>query len=345
MRLTAARYYSQMGNGELHRTATTAGREIDFEWSDANGDGKVQTDELGDVVFVSGGWDPANPTAPSPNIVDQTDAPYSDELIVGLEHEINRTFGIGANFIYKKNQNFTWNIRDGEQNNAFWEQVTNTGVTVFQPVSTRSQALHYQQREGYDRTYTGLEFFLTKRYADGWMANASFVWANPKQSWDASGVGYTDPTNIAIFDDRISAAGSRTGSFFGASRWYFKGSGMYQFGGGFSIGTFFQVREGNVIAPYVRTGFRAFGSGRVNAVQAPFGTLRLGSYWNLDLRAEKTFDLSDRGRLHLIVDAFNLSNNDIVLATFNQINSTSFDRISEVQQGRTIRFGARLVLR
>ena len=94
-----------------------------------------------------------------------------------------------------------------------------------------------------------------------------------------------------------------------------------------------------------RAGNRAFGSGRVNAIQAPFGTLRLPTYWDLDLRAEKTFDLSDRGRLHLIVDAFNLTNNDIVLATHNQINSSNFDRIREVEQGRTIRVGVRLVLR
>jgi len=45
------------------------------------------------------------------------------------------------------------------------------------------------------------------------------------------------------------------------------------------------------------------------------------------------------------VDAFNITNNDIVLATYKQLNSSLTGRIREVQQGRTVRFGARLVLR
>ena len=146
-------------------------------------------------------------------------------------------------------------------------------------------------------------------------------------------------------DGQIVASGSRTSSFWGASRWYLKASGMYQIGEGFSFAGYFQVREGNIIAPYVRSNNRANSSGRVNAIQDPFGSHRLSTFWNLDLRAEKTFDFADRGRFHLIVDAFNITNNDIVLATYNQINSSLTGRIREVQQGRTVRFGARLVLR
>ncbi|MFQ5529739.1 MAG: hypothetical protein ACE5FP_05255 [Gemmatimonadota bacterium] len=65
----------------------------------------------------------------------------------------------------------------------------------------------------------------------------------------------------------------------------------------------------------------------------------------LDLRGEKSFDLGARGRLHLIVDAFNVTNNDVVLGAFNQVNSVNYGRITEVVQGRTIRLGMRLVLR
>ena len=76
-----------------------------------------------------------------------------------------------------------------------------------------------------------------------------------------------------------------------------------------------------------------------------FGDERLPTFWNLDLRAEKTFDLSDRGRVHLIIDAFNITNNDIVLGQASTLTSSTFGRITDVVQGRTIRLGARLVLR
>jgi len=348
LKLSAARYYSQMGAGEYQRQNTTSGREMDFAWTDLNGNGFVDAGETGDLLWISGGWDPADPTAPSPNIVDDTSAPWTNELIIGLEREIHRSFAVGGNFIYKKNSNFTWDPRDGEENDAFWTQVTQITsvgpIQVYQPVGPRSISNHYQQRNGYNNQYTGVELFLNKRFADKWMGNTSFVWASPKQNYTAS-TGYTDPTNIPQQDGNINAAGSRTDSYWGASRWFLKMSGMYALPAGFNVSAFIQFREGNIIMPTIRSNNRAFGAGRVQMMTEPFGSTRLPTFWSVDLRAEKTFDLSDRGRIHLIVDAFNLFNQDTILATSNQINSSVYERIREVQQGRTIRFGFRAVLR
>ena len=348
LRLNAARYYSQMGAREAQRINTTSGPEMDFTWTDLNGNGQVDAGETGDLLWVSPGFDPANPTAPSSNRLTDTDAPWTNELIVGIEREINRSFAIGGNFIYKKNSNFTWNPREGEKFDSFWEQVTQTigGVetTFFQPTGPRALGNVYQQREGFNTQYTGVEVFLNKRFADGWMGNASFTYANPTQNFTES-IGYTDPTNVGVTDGQINAAGSRTGSFWGASRWFFKTSGMYSLPAGFNVSGFFQVREGNIIAPTIRTGNRAFGSGRVQVIQDTFGSQRLPTFWTLDLRVEKTFDLNDQGRIHFIVDAFNVLNQDTILATSNQINSSVNGLIREVQQGRTIRFGFRAVLR
>ena len=347
LRLNAARYYSQMGAGEYHRQATTAGREIDTTWSDLNGNGQVDNGETGDVLWISGGWDPANPTAASPNIVDETSAPWTNELIIGVERELSRSFAVGGNFIYKKNSNFTWNPRDGEENDAFWTQTSNSsGVQFYEPVGPRSISNHYQQRNGYNTQYTGVEVFLNKRFADKWMGNASFVWASPKQNYTES-TGYTDPSNIAVTDGQINAAGSRTQAYWGASRWALKMSGMYSLPAGFNVSGFMQFREGNVIAPYtfISSGNRAFGAGSVNVIRDTFGSDRLPTFWTVDLRAEKTFDLSDRGRIHLIVDAFNVFNQDTILAQHTSITSSLYERIREVQAGRTIRFGFRAVLR
>jgi hypothetical protein len=339
-----------MGAGEFHRTNTTGGPEMDFAWTDGNGNGQVDPGETGALLWVSGGFDPDNPGAASPNIVDDTSAPWTNELIIGIEREINRSFGIGGNFIYKKNSNFTWNPRDGEQNDAFWvqEQATIGGIptTYYEPTGPRSISNHYQQRNGYNTQYTGIEVFMTKRFADKWMANGSFTWANPTQHFSSS-TGYTDPTNVGVTDGQLNAAGSRTQAYWGASRWFFKMSGMYALPAGFNVSGFFQIREGNIIAPYVfvPSGNRAFGAGSVNAIQDTFGSSRLETFWTVDLRAEKTFDLSDNARVHLIVDAFNVFNNATILAQHTSLTSSLYERIREVQQGRTIRFGFRAVLR
>ncbi len=69
------------------------------------------------------------------------------------------------------------------------------------------------------------------------------------------------------------------------------------------------------------------------------------TFWTLDLRAEKTFDVGDRDRIHMIVDAFNITNNDTILGQAGRINSGLNGRVREVLQGRTIRLGLRLVIR
>ena len=169
------------------------------------------------------------------------------------------------------------------------------------------------------------------------MGNASFTYANPTQNFDAR-TAFTDETNIASLDGQ--PAGANT-----SATWFLKFSGMYQLPAGFSVAGFFQVREGYVFDPTIRSGTRANGVGTVARSTTNFGDERLPTFWNLDLRAEKTFDVSDRGRIHLIIDAFNITNNDIILGQASNLSSSTFGRINNVVQGRTIRLGARLVLR
>jgi hypothetical protein len=84
--------------------------------------------------------------------------------------------------------------------------------------------------------------------------------------------------------------------------------------------------------------------GRVEAWTETVSDTKLPTYWDLDLRGEKTFDLGGYVRAHLIADIFNVFNNDIVLGRFNQVNSSLHDTIQEVMQGRVVRVGLRLVL-
>ena len=351
LRFSAARYYSQQYNGEFNAPITTFGPEVDFQWNDANGNGNIDTGEaFGDPLWVSGGFDVNNPNAPKSVIMDATSAPWSNELIMGAEHELSRSLAIGADFVYRKNGNETWEHRLGEDDPAFWEQVTQNvsgygSLQVYQPYGSRSGTTTYRNRPNYTSSYSGITAYLNKRFANNWMGNASFTWANPKQRFGSG--GYTDPTNIESLNAGTYANDGtpRGGTSAGAARWFAKFGGMYQLPQGISLAGFFRLREGHVIDRYVRSNNRANGAGRVNANLAPFGSERLSSFWNLDLRAEKTFDLQGSGRIHFIMDAFNITNNDHILAVQRQFNSSAYSTIRDVVQGRTIRFGARLVLR
>jgi hypothetical protein len=348
LRFNAARYYSQLRNWEFSHVNTTRGNEVDFQWSDTNGNSLVDPGETGAVRWISPGYDPANPTDPSLNVVTETSPPWTNELIVGIEHEINRTLGVGANVIYRKHGDFTWAPRAGSDDPNAWEQVTQIvpgygELNVYQPTEQLAPNTVYQTRSGYGESHTGVEFYLTKRFSDRWMANASFNFGDTVENYSGPG-SYTDPTNIQFRNGQPQFNGSRFGTW-GASRWNAKASAMVQLPAGFSLATFLQAREGGINPQTVRSNNRPNGAGRVDALVENFGTSRLPTFWSLDLRGEKTFDVSDRGRIHIIVDAFNITNNDIILGQEGRINSSLNGRITEVLQGRTIRLGVRLVLR
>ncbi len=350
LRLSAARYYSQMFEAEMHSTNTTRQREMDFEWNDANGNGSVDANETGDLVWISPGWDPADPDAPSPNVILPTSAPHTSEVLAGIERGIGSSLAVGGSVIYRRHGNYTWEPRAGEDDPAFWRQATQDvagyGVlTVYEPVGPRANYTIYQQRAGYGTSYGGVELTVRKRFADRWMANASFDYGQTTAHFDGPG-SYTDPTNLRRLDDRPYAYdyGSRFASW-GSSSWYLKGSGRYEVSTGLSLAAFFHVRQGYVTPRSVRSNRRANGASQVDVLIEDFGDSRLPTYWNLDLRAEKIVEVARASRLHLILDAFNVTNNDVILGRESRVNSPYYGRATQVLQGRTVRLGLRLVFR
>lgn len=348
-RASFSRYGSQMNAGQFDSIDPVGVyREVDTDWFDLNGNNQVDDGEVGDVLWASGGWDPDDPTAPSQNVIGNHSSPMNNEFILGLEREINRNFGVGLNFIYRKSTNFNWTHRIGEDA-LNWIPINDTiagnNVTYYYPESSRNSFTTYNNRPDYNTSYMGGDIFLTKRFADRWMANASLALAFPKQNFPTA-ASYLDPTNIDRLDGNPLAAFGRNGSSGGAAVWSFKASGMYQLGSGFSLAGFMLMRQGYINSQDVLTANRPNGVGRATAiVDQSFGDTKLPTYLNFDFRVEKTFDVGQRGRIHLIADAFNIFNKGNILGRINQQNSSLYPRIREVTQGRTIRLGVRLVLR
>jgi hypothetical protein len=354
-RFNAARYDSQMPAWELAYLNTTSWAEIDYEWTDLNGNTNIDPGETGDVLWY-GGFDPDDPNAPSGNVISETTPPKTDEIIAGVDYEVVRNLAIGASYIWKQYHNVTWSPYTGITSANYFpvsynlqgSEDSSGPLNVYHLDQQRPTWETYAQRPDYKTSYNGLEITLTKRFSDNWMANASFNWTDYKQSYPTP-ASYIDPTNVWATNDNYmllqSGGSGRSGTFYGSARYFFKTSGMYQFPHGITVGGFFQVREGYLNPIYTRTDSRPNGIGRVSAWIAPIDTNVLPAYWNMDLRVEKTFDFPADVRLHIIGDMFNVFNNGINLAIHNQYNSSNYDLIREVMQGFTFRLGLRLVLR
>jgi hypothetical protein len=284
-------------------------------------------------------------------MISETTPPITDEVIVGVDHELNRSFAIGASFMWKNFHNNTWNPRGGITSANYFPvtyDIEGFGpIEIYELDQVLPGFTHYRQREDWKTIYKGVEVTMTKRLSDNWMANASINFADYREHFD-SPAAYLDPTNVGEENGELiliqSGGSGRSGTYYGAARWTMKASGLYQLPYDVNLGAFFQVREGYINPQFVRSPVRPNLLGRVEAWTETVSDTKLPTYWDLDLRGEKTFDLGGYVRAHLIADIFNVFNNDIVLGRFNQVNSSLHDTIQEVMQGRVVRVGLRLVL-
>jgi hypothetical protein len=99
------------------------------------------------------------------------------------------------------------------------------------------------------------------------------------------------------------------------SRWMVKAQGLYQLPYDFNISFTFDAREGHIIIEEIdledNTAPNPQDTG-VTMYTQPFGTNRLPTFWNLNMRLEKILRIGDTGRIYLMVDAFNVFNQNIL---------------------------------
>jgi hypothetical protein len=61
----------------------------------------------------------------------------------------------------------------------------------------------------------------------------------------------------------------------------------------------------------------------------------------MDFRVEKTIDMGAVGTLGLMIDIFNLFNNNTTLGVNRQLNASNADAVMEIVNPRVFRLGAR----
>jgi hypothetical protein len=359
-----SRYADQMGNFMATQVSPILLRRLDYTWNDANGDGYASLDELigypNNPVYWSN-IDPNNPTSlSSPNRVDTNlTAPLTTELIIGAEREVMPQFSVGANFIYRRYTNNYWYpINDTTYDDWSAYQYTDTaytGQTVnYYTLNFPKPAGDYQtNRDGYWREYKALEITLLKRLSNKWMMNGSFTYQSHIAHYDSTaaygGVGASnnDPTNTDIYNGQEVAyqtAGSGKTNIYIGSKWFFKLTGMYQLPYGINVSGFLNTRQGYII-PYginVPGSVRGQGLEDILVITDPFGTYRLPTFWQVDFRLEKTIDMGNVGSLGLMLDFFNITNNNMSLGVQNQLNARNADEIMEIVNPRVVRLGVRL---
>ncbi len=165
--------------------------------------------------------------------------------------------------------------------------------------------------------YIGADLVVNKRLSNKWMFNGSFT--IQAQKFHYADAGTSDPSDYWAFDGATYAynIGSGSGKISQPvfSRWLLKAQGLYQLPMDFNVSFTFNAREGHIIPKTIDITNEDWVNANDQSMTMPlevFGTSRLGTFYNLNMRVEKVLRISDIGRIYLMVDMFNVFNNNVL---------------------------------
>lgn len=325
------RYYFNPGvNLADSVNPNTSTQYTQYAWTDRNGDRLWQPGEEGAIQSQFGG---TASVLIDPNLRNS----YTDELSGWIERELGGNIGARVGFVWKmdrdgyqqenRNRPFSaWNIPatvtdigpDGLPNTGDEKSVAAFGLnpanaalptvnTVFNP-------------DGFTADYKTVEVGATKRFSKKWSMVSSFAvtWTSEfGTNYFSTGAG-----------SNVGSSGSLFGGFAGTTarpitpngladkseftQWNFRIHGSYAPGWGVRLTPIFRAQQGY---PYGRN-FSATVTGVAqNFLAEPITSHRLETIKQLDLRAEKKFNLVSSGRVKLgvIFDLYNVFNANTVL--------------------------------
>lgn len=310
-----ARYSYQVNYDPAFRIIETSYWEVDYSWNDRNGDKQAQTDELGSIKYT----DIATKYEIDPNLK----SPYIDEVTVGFERRLTQNIGLSLNFMYRQNNRFFWTdnkaidpqrdytpvtVQDPGSDGEYGTADDGGNITVYNLADNKVGVIDYYitQRPGYKTSYRGLEFVLTKRYADKWQLMAAVTYGKTNEKLPIEAVD--DPNNRA-FDDDVPE--------WNDAPLIIKVIGSWELPWGFTIGGFFNYRSGLPTQRYFYN--RGLNQGGINVDAEKYGSERYPSLTIVDLRLSKIFRLGKYGVVEIMADVFN---------TFNSVTTLEWDEES-----------------
>jgi hypothetical protein len=295
------------------------------------------------------GYDPTDPGATTDPwyIVDPNwSADRTYEVLATVEREVMTDFAVALDFTWRKYNNW-WTSRNYADTfggrlleRSDYVQQTEPVPTNYIP-SGETEAVDLYEAEGryvygwaagindvygwyptntpsdYFDIYIGFNIRATKRLSNKWMAMGSFTWQDQRTYWGDTWP--LNPTNQWAEDGKLFAyqLGGSSGKdpMRTFSSWMIKMQGLYQLPYDINVSATFNARQGHLVDE--RVTIRDRNAPNPNDISGsiklrPYGDARLPTFWNLNLRVEKVLRVGDAGKVYLMIDMFNVFNNNIL---------------------------------
>jgi carboxypeptidase family protein len=330
-----------------------------YQWRDLNNNrnydpGEVNLDPTlgvgsgGDFVSQSGGSN----TVPNPNEVE----PTSDEFSLSIERELMANFAVRASGIYSTYRNTyrtlnllrpyeAYNVpvtrtdpgEDGRVGTAddpgttvtFWEYPTSLSGGRFERFTLFNDPKA-------DQDFKSFEVAAFKRFASKWQVLASYAATKRNVPVMSSNTGSEFNSNVVSGPMTPNAEINTSDHRW---EWLGKVSGAYMFPGQVMASANLEHRSGYPWARQVRysgsTGGRTITSITLNV--EPVGTRRLPNTNQLDVRVEKTFNLTTGQKVGLRMNVFNALNSNGIL-DLTRLSGALFMRPEAILPPRIVEF-------
>jgi hypothetical protein len=207
------------------------------------------------------------------------------------------------------------------------DEIDPQAFTIYEPDFSTPTRLVITNPDDATRTYRGFELVVTRRFADNWQLQASFVGSRSTGLVGTSFFGSSSTTNLF---DTPNASINADGRLELDRPYVLKVLGFWRLPFDLTLSGIYRAQSGHA---YTRTttlgGYDAdgdgvndtlLGGGSVTINAEPRGARRLAPLHLVDAGLEKRFDLR-QGRLSLRADVYNLLNVDTVLGRRSQSSS------------------------
>jgi outer membrane receptor protein involved in Fe transport len=283
--------------------------------------------------------------------------PYTDQYILGFEHELAANFGLQLNYIYKRGEDYGgW----AETNGTYVPvpYVDNRGVDasgqtfqVLRLTSSPDDRFFQLTNPGqlFSR-YKGFSIQANKRMSNNWQMTSSIVFSK------STGIlGSSRPSTSTGTPTPIASQNSTAGTFGQNPNDYINSEGrligdrpivaklqfLYQAPFQILLGVNYTHQDGRLYGRQVRIN----GLGITTAIWAePLDGRRRVPDWNtIDVRIQKDFSLNQQTRFGVFADILNLTNADTTESVLNQLGTTSdFGKPARFLYPRRAMLGAKI---
>jgi hypothetical protein len=243
----------------------------------------------------------------------KTRAPHTDQFSIGLDRELTRGLAMRMTYVRKKGRDFiAWKDVGGLYGTETVTLQDGRIITVYPLLNSTSERFFVMtNREELYLRYDGLLLTLSKRWSDGWQAQASYSISEAvglqASSHLGSGASQASSTyGVNPFGRDPNDLTNAEGNLPNDRTHMFRIQGSVEIPKvAVLVAAHYQYLTGKPWAAW--TNLR-LPQGTVAPMVEPRGTRRLSSQSLLDLRLSKLFRLGLRGRIEILVDIFNLLN-------------------------------------